>query len=141
MHAYCSCIFIFRNHFTQMCLAALKTGRNNSRMLAAIFLLEVQSLTALHYSQVHILISCENEAACMFLTQQLLLDATKRKKSTQWRSSFDFPRKLFGLKKNLSVVEKPQSILAGNSNLFYLFFAEIKSSCAIQFVSLSKKQI
>ena len=71
---------LFRNHFTQMCLAALKTGRNNSRMLAAIFLLEVQSLTALHYSQVHILIYCENEAACMFLTYQLLLDATKRKK-------------------------------------------------------------
>ena len=77
MPANCSCIFIFRNHFTQLCLAALKTGRNNSRMLAAIFLLELQSLTALHYSQVHILIYCENEAACMFLTQQLL---SKRKK-------------------------------------------------------------
>ena len=37
--------------------------------------------------------------------------------------------------KKIAVVKKPQSILAGNSNLCYLFFAEIKSSCDIHFAS------
>ena len=41
--------------------------------------------------------------------------------------------------KKIAVVKKPQSILAGNLNLCYLFFAEIKSSCDIHFASWSKK--